>query len=48
MQQINFIDEQEDDTYVQDVIAQKIIYYLSLWSEDMRSHLDELKKQGIL
>ena len=36
MQQINFIEEQEDDTYVQDVVAQKIIYYLSLWSDDMR------------
>ena len=33
---------------MQDVIAQKIIYYLSLWSEDMRNQLSELKKQGIL
>jgi hypothetical protein len=33
---------------VQDVIAQKIIYYLSLWSDDMRSQLSELKEQGIL
>jgi len=33
---------------VQDVIAQKIIYYLSLWSDDMRKQLNELKKQGIL
>ena len=48
MQQINFIDEQEDDTYVQDVIAQKIIYYLSLWSDEMRQQLSELKRQGIL
>ena len=48
MQQINFIDEQEDDTYVQDVIAQKIIYYLSLWSDEMRQQLGELKRQGIL
>ena len=48
MQQINFIDEQDDDNYVQDVIAQKIIYYLSLWSDDMRHQLGELKRQGIL
>jgi len=33
---------------VQDVIAQKIIYYLSLWSDDMRKQLAELKSQGIL
>ena len=33
---------------MQDVIAQKIIYYLSLWSEDMRTQLTKLKKQGIL
>jgi hypothetical protein len=33
---------------VQDVIAQKIIYYPSLWSDDMRKQLNELKKQGIL
>ena len=49
MNQVNFIDEQEDDdNYVQDVIAQKIIYYLSLWSDDMRKQLSELKNQGIL
>lgn len=48
MNQINFIDEQDDDNYVQDVIAQKIIYYLSLWSDDMRKQLGELKNQGIL
>ena len=49
MQQINFIQAQEDDdTYVQDVLAQKIIYYLSLWSEEMRKQLNELKDQGIL
>ena len=33
---------------MEDVLAQKIIYYLSLWSEDMRSQLDKLKKKGIL
>ena len=30
------------------MIAQKIIYYLSLWSDEMRQQLGELKRQGIL
>ena len=33
---------------MQDVIAQKIIYYLSLWSDDMLSQLKKLKDSGIL
>ena len=48
MNQFNFIEEQNDDCYVQDVIAQKIIYYLSLWSDDMRNQLNELRRSGIL
>ena len=49
MNQISFIEKDEDDdNYVQDIIAQKIIYYLSLWSEDMRGQLDLLKEKGIL
>ena len=48
MKQINFIEDRDDDNYVQDVIAQKIIYYLSLWSDDMRKQLSELKRQGIM
>lgn len=48
MSKISFIEQEEDDNYMQDVIAQKIIYYLSLWSDDMKKQLDELKQQGIL
>ena len=33
---------------MQDVIAQKIIYYLSLWSDDMLTQLKKLKDEGIL
>ena len=33
---------------MQDVIAQKIIYYLSLWSDDMRNELSSLKERGLL
>ena len=48
MSQISFIERQEDDNYLQDVIAQKIIYYLSLWSDDMRDQLEHLKKKGVM
>jgi len=44
---ISFI-ERNDDMYIQDIIAQKIIYYLSLWSTDMLAHLDKLREKGIL
>jgi hypothetical protein len=37
MSQISFIERRDEDNYTQDVIAQKIIYFLSLWSNDMRS-----------
>ena len=47
MTQISFVDADEDN-YMQDVIAQKIIYYLSLWSKDMLAQLNKLKEQGIL
>ena len=33
---------------MQDVVAQKIIYYLSLWSDDMRTQLQKLKDSGVM
>ena len=40
--------ETQEDNYMQDVIAQKIIYYLSLWSDDMRTQLQKLKDSGVM
>lgn len=46
MQQISFIERREEDNYLLDVVAQKIIYYLSLWSDDMRDQLTKLQQKG--
>ena len=47
-QQIGVIETQAEDTYMEDVVAQKLIYFLSLWSSEMRSQLGKLKSKGIL
>lgn len=40
--------ESRNDVYIEDVVTQKIIYYISLFSEEVRGSLVKLKQQGLL
>lgn len=40
--------EKQEDNYATDILAQKVIYFMSLWSEDMLAHLEKLRDKGIL
>lgn len=42
------IQTQDEDTYMEDIVAQKLIYFLSLWSAEMRTQLGQLKSKGIM
>jgi len=36
------------DIYAEDVITQKIIYYISLFSDEVKESLNKLKSKGLL
>lgn len=36
------------DIYAEDVVTQKIIYYISLFSDEVKQSLGRLKDQGLL
>ena len=40
--------ESNRDIYAEDVITQKIIYYISLFSEDVSSHLYKIRSKKVL
>jgi hypothetical protein len=45
---IGVIGNNQRDTYVEDIVTQKIIYYISLFSDEVSDSLDKLRKQGVL
>ncbi|CDW90518.1 lupus brain antigen [Stylonychia lemnae] len=40
--------ENERDTYAEDIVMQKIIYYVSLFSDDVKSRLNEMRSKDTL
>jgi hypothetical protein len=40
--------EPNRDVYAEDVITQKIIYYISLFSDDVSDHLQKIRSKKVL
>jgi hypothetical protein len=40
--------ESNRDIYAEDVITQKIIYYISLFSDDVSDHLQKIRSKKVL
>jgi len=40
--------ENERDAYAEDIVMQKVIYYVSLFSEDVKSRLQEMRSKDTL
>ena len=36
------------DTYTEDIITQKVIYYISLFSDEVKDCLNKLKEKGLM
>ena len=43
-----FIQNKSRDTYAEDIVTQKIIYYISLFSDEVKLSLNRLRQQGLV